>query len=185
MKTAIIVHGMPSKEEFYDPKNPSPSNFQFLPWLQKQLSIRDVVAQTPEMPNPYSPVYEAWKDVFEKFNIDEHTILVGHSCGGGFLVRWLSENKRKVGRVVLVEPWIDVEKELKTEMFNFDIDENFPHRTNKTTIFYGEDCHPDLKLSIDKLKNTLVGAEIRELPGKRDHFCAPTFPEILSELGYN
>ncbi len=185
MKTAIIIHGMPSKDEFYDPNTPSPSNFQFLPWLQKQLLIKDVIAQTPEMPNPYNPVYEVWKEVFEKFKIDEQTILVGHSCGGGFLVRWLSDNKIKVGKVVLIEPWIDIEKELKTGMFDFDIDANFPDRTEKTTIFYGEDCHPDLKLSIDKLKDTLVGVEIKELLGEREHFCKPTFPEILPELGLN
>ena len=58
MKKAIIIHGSPSKEEFFDQKTPSPSNFQFLPWLQKELLLRDVIAQTPEMPAPYNPVYE-------------------------------------------------------------------------------------------------------------------------------
>ncbi len=185
MKTAIIIHGSPSKEEYYDPNIPSPSNSQFLPWLQKQLSLKDINAQTPEMPSPFNPVYEEWKQIFEKFEVDESTILVGHSCGGGFLVRWLSENKVKVGHVVLVEPWLDIEKDLKTGMFDFEIDPNFPSRTEKTTIFYAEDCESYLKLSIDKLIDTLVGAEIKMLSGKRNHFCEPVFPEVLSELGLN
>ncbi len=185
MTNALIIHGMPSKEEFYDSNLPSSSNRQFLPWLKTKLENRGVQAETPEMPVPYNPVYEDWKAEFEKYKIDENTILVGHSCGGGFLVRWLGENKVKVGKVVLVEPWIDIEKELKTGMFDFEIDKDFPQRTEKTTIFYGEDCEPEIKLSIDKLKDTLVGADIKELPGVREHFCNPTFPEILPELGYN
>ncbi len=176
---------MPSKEEFLNPNNPTPGNFQFLPWLKKELQNKGIDAQTLEMPVSYNPVYEDWKTEFEKYKVDENTILVGHSCGGGFLVRWLSENKVKVGKVVLVEPWIDVEKELQTGMFDFEIDKDFPQRTEKTTIFYGEDCEPELKLSIDKLKDTLVGVDIKVLPGVREHFCKPTFPEILPELGYN
>lgn len=32
--TAIILHGMPDKEEYYDPANPSQSNRHRIPWLQ-------------------------------------------------------------------------------------------------------------------------------------------------------
>lgn len=81
MKTAIIIHGKPSKEEYYDPQIPSPSNFHWLPRLQKQLLINDICAQTPEMPIPYNPEYTAWKKVFEGCPLDEHTILIGHICG--------------------------------------------------------------------------------------------------------
>ncbi len=182
MKTAIIIHGMPSKEEFYDPKTPPPSSFQFLPWLQKQLYMKDIYAQLPLMPVPYNPVYEDWKRVFENFELNDDTILVGHSCGGGFLVRWLSENKRRVGKVILVEPWIDEEKELKTGMFDFKIDKDFPSRTEKTVVLVGEDIDSDLKLSTDKLREVLVGAKFVEVPGKQNHFCNPTLPEILPEL---
>ncbi|HSE56651.1 MAG TPA: hypothetical protein VLB02_01025, partial [Candidatus Paceibacterota bacterium] len=89
MKTALIVHGMPSKEEYFDREGKSPSNSHWFPWIQQQLLINGFLAQTPEMPEPYLPVYEKWCSVFEQFSIDEHATLIGHSCGAGFLLRWL------------------------------------------------------------------------------------------------
>src|SRR3989344_7820689 len=114
MKTAIIIHGMPDREEYYDVGRPASSNCHWFPWIQKQLLLKDIVAQTPEMPVPYNPEYNAWKKVFEGFYPDEETILIGHSCGAGFIVRYLSENNIKVGKVVLVAPWIDPNKKLDT-----------------------------------------------------------------------
>ena len=111
MKTAIILHGMPSKEEYFNAESPAQSNKHWLPWVQRQLILNGILAQTVELPEPYEPNYEKWRSVFEQFHIDEETNLIGHSCGGGFLVRWLSENKIKVGKVALVAPWLDPERE--------------------------------------------------------------------------
>jgi hypothetical protein len=33
MKNAIILHGGPDKQEYYDPETPSQSNMHWLPWL--------------------------------------------------------------------------------------------------------------------------------------------------------
>lgn len=90
---------MPSREEYLKPTRPAASNNHWLPWIQKQLSINGIVAQTPEMPEPFRPDYDKWKETFEQFTLNDDTILVGHSCGGGFLLRWLSENDVKVGRL--------------------------------------------------------------------------------------
>ena len=117
MKTAILLHGSCDKEEYYSDEYPSLSNSHWFPWLQKQLLIRDIPTQTPELPGAYEPVYEEWKKEFERHDITENTILVGHSCGGGFLVRWLSENNIKVDTVVLVAPWIDPENKRTSSFF--------------------------------------------------------------------
>ncbi|MEX0652068.1 MAG: alpha/beta fold hydrolase [Candidatus Paceibacterota bacterium] len=74
------------------------------------------------MPEPYLPNYEKWIEVFEQFKVDEETDLVGHSCGAGFLLRWLSENKINVGKLVLVAPWIDPINELGDENNFFDFE---------------------------------------------------------------
>lgn len=109
MKTAIILHGMPSKKEYYNPSSKAQSNKHWFPWIQRQLILRDILAQTPELPEPYEPVYEKWCSIFDQFKIDEETILIGHSCGAGFLVRWLSEHKVNVSKVILVAPFLDPE----------------------------------------------------------------------------
>jgi len=84
MKNAILLHGTPSKEEYYSLEYPSASNAHWFPWLQKQLLIKDIPAVTIEMPSSYLPDYSLWQTEFERFDITPETILVGHSCGGGF-----------------------------------------------------------------------------------------------------
>lgn len=59
MKNAIILHGMPSKEEYYDSSAVAQSNMHWIPWVQRQLILEDVLAQAPELPTPFDPRYEA------------------------------------------------------------------------------------------------------------------------------
>lgn len=188
MKNAIIIHGKPEKEEFFDPATPSPSNAQWLPWLQKQLGLKGVTAQTPEMPDAWEPNYEKWKSVFELFPLNEETILVGHSCGGGFLARWLSEHDARVGQVLLVAPWIDPARELGPEnnFFDFNIDQNLTDKTvNGITIFYSTDDDKVITESVERLKiiKNLVLKEFHD----KGHFVLDDmgtreFPELLEEI---
>lgn len=188
MKTAIILHGMPSKDEYYNPESQTESNKHWLPWIQRRLILRDILAQTPEMPRPFEPVYEEWKNVFEQFSIGKDTILIGHSCGAGFLVRWLSENKVQVGKVVLVAPWIDPEpRELNTGFFEFTIDPELPARTESLVIM-SSDNEPNkpVRRSIEILTEALSGAKSIELKDK-GHFTSrgmgsPEFPELEVEV---
>lgn len=53
-------------------------------------------------PQDWRPHYDDWKKVFEKNEINSDTILIGHSSGGGFLVRWLGEAKIKIKKLILV-----------------------------------------------------------------------------------
>ncbi len=99
---------MPSRDEYYDPKRASQSNEHWLPWLQRQLLLQDILAYTPEMPKSYDPDWPVWVREFERYDIGPETILVGHSCGAGFLVKYLSLHPElTVGKVVLVAPWMD------------------------------------------------------------------------------
>mgnify|MGYP001570903166 FL=1 len=165
MKNAIIIHGMPDKEDYFNPKADSQSNCHWLPWLQQQLNINGILSQTPEMPEPYNPNYEKWEMVYEQFKIDENTILVGHSCGAGFIVRYLSENSIKVGKVVLVAPWINSQREEPVTMFdNLKIDENLLNKTNGLTIFSSSDDNQAIKNSIDVLKRVNTDLVLVFLP---------------------
>ena len=120
------------------PNDPTLSNSHWFPWLSKQLLISDIPTVALEIPNAYMPNYTTWKKEFERFDIDSETILVGHSCGGGFLVRWLSENDVKVGKVVLVAPWLDPEKRrgADNDFFKFEMDKRM-----------GRDCKGALMIS--------------------------------------
>ncbi|MEX1995466.1 MAG: alpha/beta fold hydrolase [Candidatus Saccharimonadales bacterium] len=185
MKNAIILHGRPTRSEYLIDDYPSPSNSHWLLWLQRELLRKRVLAQTPEAKNPYKPSYESWAREIERYNPDKNTILVGHSCGGGMIVQWLSKNPdRKVGKVVLVAPWIDIEKE-DWPAFDFEIDENLVARTAGLTIFHSIDDVEEIQTSVKELRQKLKGAKYVEFKDKGHftHHYMPddTFPELLEE----
>lgn len=185
MKKAIILHGRPSKREYFNSDYPSPSNSHWLPWLQRELLRKGILAQTPEAREPHKPAYRSWADAIEDLSPNGETILVGHSCGGGMIVQWLSKNPdKKVGKVVLVAPWIDLEKE-DWPAFDFELDEDLVSRTKGLTIFHSVDDVEEIQTSVKELRERLAGARYVEFDG-RGHFTHrympdDTFPELLSE----
>lgn len=186
MKTAIILHGMPSKKEYFDPASASPSGNHWLPWTQRQLILRGILAQTPEMPEPYAPDYEKWRALFERFAIDEETMLIGHSCGAGFLVRWLSENKVKVGKVALIAPWLNLDREYDIDFFDFEIDGSLSERTDGVTIFVSTDDYQTILDSAEKIQSLIKTATVRKFTD-HGHFTfddmkTKEFPELLETL---
>lgn len=66
----------------------------------------EVVA--PDMPNKMNAQYDEWKLWFRKFipHLQRGVILVGHSLGGTFLAKYLSENTfpKKIRATLLVAP---------------------------------------------------------------------------------
>lgn len=186
MTQVIIIHGMPSKEEYLDPNFPSASNAHWFPWLQKQLTMNGILAQTPEMPEPYDPDYKKWCEVFEQFKLESDTVLIGHSCGGGFLVRWLSENNVKVGKVILVAPWIDPNNDRGERMFsNMDI-KDISEQADKIELFISLDDDQEELDTKDILRNKISKLNIREFTDKghfiTDHMKTNEFPELLEVI---
>lgn len=184
MKTAILLHGTSSKEEYYDESYRSASNSHWFPWLSKQLIIKDIPTVAVEVPNSYAPDYKLWVKEFERFDITPETILVGHSNGGGFLVRWLSEHPEvKVDKVVLVAPWLDPDNEKQNDFFDFEIDTDFPSRTNGTTIFNSDNDMDSIQKSVEKLRQEVPSIVYKELHDF-GHFTygamgTEEFPELL------
>ena len=186
MKRAIILHGKPSKDKHYDPKYPSPSNNHWVPWLSKQLITRDILAVAPEIPHAYEPKYDIWKKEVERFEIDQDTTLVGHSCGGGFWVRYLSENNGlRVGKVALVAPSLGISWEDRS-FFDFEIDPNLVSRTNGIYIFTSDNDMESTQKSAKMLADTIKGAELISLPNhghfRIEEMGTVEFPELLEKL---
>ncbi|MFM2414912.1 MAG: hypothetical protein RI911_605, partial [Candidatus Parcubacteria bacterium] len=140
-----------------------------------------------EMMNAYLPDYEVWKCEFERFDITPETILVGHSCGGGFLVRWLSEHKDvKVGKVVLVAPWLDLEDELSNNFFKFEADSHLVSRTKGVTVFNSDNDDEYIQKSVLKIRTEILQVKYIEFHNY-GHFCvgdihSEAFPELLEEV---
>ncbi len=187
MKKAIILHGLADKKEYYNASVPSASNNHWVPWLQKQLQVNNVVAVTPEVPFAFELVWEEWVKEVERYDIDEDTDLIGHSCGGGFWIRYLTENPDiKVGRVVLVAPWLDLEKEYSEIFFDFVIDPKIIERTKGITIFNSDNDVDSIHKSVDLLMSTLPTIDLVPFHNY-GHFTLRTmetteFPELLEYI---
>jgi uncharacterized protein len=190
MSNAILVPGRPDKDGHYDPKLPSNSENHWFSWLKRQLILQDIHAVSIEPPFPFRPRYDEWKKEFEHFDITPETILVGHSCGGGFLVRYLSEHKNlRVGKVVLVAPWINPDNNPRSDtadFFNFEIDPDFPGRTAGVTVFVSSDDEPSVIETVDILRNKVHGLQFKEYADK-GHFVLGSmktekFPELLETV---
>lgn len=187
MRNAVIIHGRPDKEEYYDPACPSSSNYHWIPWLQKQLLLHEIAAQTPEIFHAFDPEYSIWKQELERYEITPETALVGHSCGGGFLIRWLSEHKEtRVGKVVLVAPWLDPDRVSTTDFFDFEIDSAIPKRTKSFTIFHSDNDQESIQKTMKIIKKKIAGFEYKEFHNlghfTKESMKSSKFPELLAAL---
>ncbi len=185
MKNAIIVHGTTDKEEYYS-DYPSGSNAHWVPWLSKQLIKRDIYTHAPEMPDAWMPDYKKWVREFERYDVGFQTTLVGHSCGGGFLVRWLSEHPNiKVKQVVLVAPWMDPDKTKgeDNDFFDFDLNPKVVDQASSFVMLHSTDNMVDVSKTVSFLRSHLADHTYREFEGY-GYFCygdleGEEFPELL------
>lgn len=185
MKNALLIHGWAEEEELYDASVPTASNSHWFPWLSKQLMVKDILAVAVEMPNSPYPKYDQWKKEFDRYDITDETILVGHSTGGGFIVRWLSEHPDiRVGNVVLVAPWMGYDFGLPFDKsyFEFDIDRKLASRTSSTVILSSTNDHDAIKDSVKLLVEKIDNVEVIEMKDK-GHFTegdmgTVEFPEL-------
>lgn len=191
MKQIILIHGLPSKEEVVGDVWPSPSNCHWFPWIQKQLTREDRVCQTPEMPHSYNPSYQDHCAVLDQMSISHETVLVGHSCGGGFLVRYFSEHKELTPKkIILVAPWLDPEDYLKeldpnTHFFDFEIDPQLSTRTEVHCMYSTDDEQyilDSVRMIEEKIPNSIM-----HIFTDKGHFTEPDLgtkelPELLDLL---
>lgn len=145
------------------------------------------MAATPEVPLAYDPVWELWLKEVERYDIYSETTLVGHSNGGGFWIRYLSENPDlQVGKVVLVAPWLDPDKDETRGFFDFEVDPNLAARCKSITIFNADNDMGNVQKSVAILREQVKDIEYREFHGY-GHFTENSmksreFPELLEAL---
>lgn len=185
MKSAILLHGLQSKNEYYDRKRPSASNGHWFPWLQKHLLVNDIRADTPEVPFAFEMVWADWVKEVERFDITENTILIGHSMGAGFWVRYLSEHpKLPVAKVILVAPWLNLDHEYDSDFFDFKLDTESQGLQN-VVIFNSDDDGRPVHDTVSHLQSTLSNVRTVDFHNY-GHFCykdlkTDAFPELLEE----
>jgi len=186
MKNVIIVHGCPSSREKAMDASDRTYDKHWMPWLKQELESKGIPTKTPLMPEPWEPVYERFKKEFEKNRVNEDTILIGHSCGGAFLIRWLGDSKAKIAKLLLVAPWRipDSRDEARKKYYLFQIDKSIKSRVKEITMYVSDNEAPEGIESV-QIYHKALGGKLVELPG-RGHFTfngmgTNEFPELLEE----
>ena len=187
MKNCIIIHGCPlNKEKSIDPKTRTYDK-HWIPRIKKELLKNNIFTETPTMPSPREPDYYKFKTEFEKYQVNENTILVGHSCWCAFLVRRLGETKKKVAKLILVAPWKinDEGDEFREAFYVYPIDKTIKDRTTKIVMFTADNEDPKGKESLQIFHEALDG-EIIELKNhghyKLGDMWTEMFPELLEKI---
>lgn len=183
----IVIHGCPSNVE--KAMNPETRTYDkhWIPWIKRELIARGIPTETPLMPNPWAPEYEAFKKEFEKYHVSENTVLIGHSCGCSFLVRWLGESKRRVKKLILVAPWkiADGTDPFRKAFYEFPIDGSIRSRVGEIVMFTADNEEEDGKKSLRMFHDVLDG-KIIDLPGKGHYVLSDMkteqFPELLQAV---
>jgi len=177
---AIILHGCPPNEQTVTPKKN-----RWMNWLAEQLNEKGFHAIAPDFPTSWEPTYTDWKKEFEKYPVTYNTLLVGHSCGGAFLVRWLLETKKNVKKLILVAPAKvpETEDDTRKDLYNFELPLR-SHIADEIVVFTSNDFPHHLK-SLELYKQAL-NPRIVKLENKF-HFLffqmkTNQFPELLTEI---
>ena len=183
MANAIICHGVKFKDAFDKMEIPFCASYWY-PWLQQKLILAGVPTQVPSFTNSWLPArsYESDSDILSRQEINNKTILIGHSCGGGLLVKYLSENPDvKIGHLILVAPWIDAQHQFPQYFNNFAPDPDLPSRVGTMDLFYSTDDHyGDMIIhGCENLESVYQNMRVHKF-NDRNHFSGnmDTFPEL-------
>jgi len=141
----------------------------------------------PKMPNPMNAKYAEWKITFEKFFpfLKDNIILVGHSLGGIFLAKYLSENKfpQKILATFLVSAPYD-EKDTNEFLGDFNLPESlemFREQGGKIFLYHSKDDEVVPFIDFEKYKKVLPEAETMVFED-RGHFDQNEFLELVKDI---
>ena len=93
MQKVVIIHGTKGSPDI-----------NWFPWLARELTSYGMQVTVPRMPTPEGQTLNNWLDAFENQVgvVDNESMLIGHSAGALFLLRFLERHSTAVGVTILV-----------------------------------------------------------------------------------
>jgi leucyl-tRNA synthetase len=187
ISNVVIVHGSPNRDKSKDKDYVSDNEKGWIGWIKKELDKKGMICNCPQMPTPWEPKYEEWKREFEKISIDENSVLVGHSAGGGFLVRWIGEEKKKIKKLILVSPGKVSKSDRLEEFYGNKFHKEVKNLVKEKIIVYTSEDDIDYHIeAAEEYSKEFEGKLIKFSKGY-GHFTSKTlvsnkFPELLEEI---
>lgn len=140
----------------------------------------------PQMPNKQNAQYNEWKILFEKLidALDDDLILVWHSLGGAFIVKYLSENTvgKKIKKThILGAPFWSLENENLASFLRKGDLTNLEKQAWELFFYHSKD---DFVVPFDhvlQFKKHLPHAQYRFLEDS-NHFLWEIVPELNEDI---
>ncbi|MBO7066506.1 MAG: alpha/beta hydrolase [Alphaproteobacteria bacterium] len=180
----VFCHGVMDPDEDWENRESTPiKNWAY--WLQfKTEKDMDIITQIPFFPHAHALLmkYSEWEQIMDKQDINEDTILIGHSAGGGFILKYMAQHpKLKIRQIILVAPWIDVENVCPSGFYhNMNLSDNLITRTKHgIDLLISADDDNDILNSVNKITKNLSDVRAHKFTG-RGHFTGDELPEIMS-----
>lgn len=150
MKTAFIIHGFNGD-----------TLYTFGPWLKQILEQRGYTVFLPKFPIRSEARYTKWAQILDAYKqyFNPDTIVVAHSIGNPFIMRYLSTNNIPIKAYISVAGFCNIFKvpnreDLDTAIEDFKIDEQHTSKiiklVEKRYSFYSDNDHC---VPFDLLKN--------------------------------
>ena len=85
MKNVIMIHGYNAIPKIYE-------------WLKEKLEKQGYLVIVPKFPTQEGVVYDKWSKIFDDYknDINEETIIIAHSIGNEFIIKYLATNTLKI-----------------------------------------------------------------------------------------
>lgn len=141
----------------------------------------------PKMPNKINAKYFEWKIWFDKFvpYFKPNVMMIGHSLGGIFLAKYLSENEfpKKISATFLVAaPYDDEDSDYS--LADFRLPKNLSKlekQGGKIFIYHSKDDSSVPFADSEKYERSLKAAT-RRIFADRGHFGQERFPELMRDI---
>lgn len=194
MRQVVVIHGghvFSSHEEFLSYLRnytiESLEHFKRKDWkssLEKELEGRYEII-LPKMPCKDNAKYLEWKIWFEKILpfLQDDVVLIGHSLGGKFLAKYLSEEKFpvRVGSTILIAAPFEQSTRKYADFVLNDPLTLLEQQVGKIFFYHSKD-DPIVPFSeLAKYQKALPSATARVFDD-RSHFNQETFPELVVDI---
>ncbi len=194
MKQVVAIHGGDSYatyEEFISNFSKIVVSLEWMNFNDWKKNLQKVLGHEyevllPRMPNPQNAKYREWKIYFEKLlpQLNDGVILVGHSLGGVFLAKFLSEESLPIAvhATFLVSAPFDADGERTLVEFNITNDLARLSEQGGQLFLYHSDDDPVVGFAeLDKFVVRLPGAVVRTF-ANRQHFNQAEFNELVEDI---
>lgn len=190
----FVIHGGHARESYEDylehliKKSVTLEDLRGTDWkrhLSKNLG-EGYEVYLAQMPNKENAKYAEWKIWFEKFipQFDDGIVFVGHSLGGIFLAKYLSENTfpKKIAGVCLVAAPYNTLTEHPRADFNILTPLTlFEEQAQRIFVYHSTDDRIVPYSNLLRYQKELPKATVRVFDSK-GHFNGEDFPDIVHDI---